>query len=76
MHYGILDVNIYGAHRVGKHGVTCYGERPIVCTMTDETKWQTILKIVGYTSKVCNALGVKIGLSHNKMPVVKHMKED
>ena len=44
MHYGMLDVNVYGAHRVGKHGVTRSGERPIVCTMTDDTKRRIILE--------------------------------
>ena len=38
------DVNVYGAHQVGKHGVTRSGERPIVCTMTDDTKRQIILE--------------------------------
>ena len=44
MHYGMSDVNVYGAHRVGKHGVTRSGERPIVCTMTDDTKRRIILE--------------------------------
>ena len=44
LHYGMSDVNVYGAHRVGKHGVTRSGERPIVCTMTDDTKRRIILE--------------------------------
>ena len=27
MHCGMLDVNMYRAHRVGKQGVACSGER-------------------------------------------------
>ena len=26
MHYDMSDVNVYGAHRVGKHGVTRFEE--------------------------------------------------
>ena len=37
-------MNVYGAHKVGKHGVTHFGKRPIICTMTDDTKRQIILK--------------------------------
>ena len=44
MHYGMSDVNAYGAHQVGKQGVIRSGERPIVCTMTDDTKWRIILE--------------------------------
>ena len=44
MHYGISDVNIYGAQKVRKHGVARSGERPIVCTMTDDTKRRIILE--------------------------------
>ena len=44
LHYGMSDVNVYGAHRVGKHGVTRFGERPIVCTMIDDTKRRIILE--------------------------------
>ena len=44
LHYGMSDVNVYGAHRVGKHGVTRSGERPIVCTMADDTKRRIILE--------------------------------
>ena len=43
-HDGMPDVNIYGAHLVGKHGVTRYGERPIVCTIADDTKEMIILE--------------------------------
>ena len=39
-YYGM---NIFGAHRVGKQGVSCSGERPTVCTMLDETKRRIIL---------------------------------
>ena len=39
MHYGMSDVNVYGAY-----GVTRSGERPIVCTMTDDTKRRIILE--------------------------------
>ena len=42
MHSSMSDVNVYGAHRVGKHGVTRSMERPIVCTMTDDTKRRII----------------------------------
>ena len=40
-YYGM---NIFGAHRVGKQGVSCSGERPTVCTMLDETKRRIILQ--------------------------------
>ena len=44
MHYGMSDVNVYGAHQVGKHGVTRSGEWPIVCGMMDDTKQRIILE--------------------------------
>ncbi|MCO5559623.1 hypothetical protein L7F22_013224 [Adiantum nelumboides] len=42
-HFGMSKVMVYGAHRVGKHGTSRSGERPIVCTMVDETKRKIIL---------------------------------
>ncbi|MCO5559841.1 hypothetical protein L7F22_013445 [Adiantum nelumboides] len=42
-HFGMSKVMVYGAHRVGKQGSSCLGERPIVCTMVDETKQKIIL---------------------------------
>ncbi|MCO5557562.1 hypothetical protein L7F22_011128 [Adiantum nelumboides] len=42
-HFGMSGVTIYGAHRVGKQGASRSGERPIVCTMVDETKRKIIL---------------------------------
>ena len=44
LHYGMLDVNVYGAHRVGKHGVARSGERLIVFIMTADTKRRIILE--------------------------------
>ena len=38
MHYSMVDVNVHGAHKVGKHNVAHSRERPIVCTMADDTK--------------------------------------
>ncbi|MCO5581281.1 hypothetical protein L7F22_035160 [Adiantum nelumboides] len=42
-HFGMSGVTVYGAHRVGKQGVSRSGERSIVCTMVDETKRKIIL---------------------------------
>ncbi|MCO5585645.1 hypothetical protein L7F22_039580 [Adiantum nelumboides] len=42
-HFGMSGVMVYGAHRVGKQGAPRSGERPIVCTMPDETKRKIIL---------------------------------
>ena len=36
MHYGMLNMNVYGAHQVGKHCVALSREMPIVCTMTND----------------------------------------
>ena len=44
MHYGMSDVNVYGAHRVGKHGVTRSRRRPIVYIMMNDTKRRIILE--------------------------------
>ncbi|MCO5547927.1 hypothetical protein L7F22_001382 [Adiantum nelumboides] len=42
-HFGMSGVTVYGAHRVGKQGAFQSGERPIVCTIVDETKRKIIL---------------------------------
>ena len=42
--YGMLDVNLYGAHQVRKHGLARLRERSIVCTMTDDKKQRIMLK--------------------------------
>ncbi|MCO5560135.1 hypothetical protein L7F22_013742 [Adiantum nelumboides] len=42
-HFVMSGVTVYGAHRVGKQGASRSGERPIVCTMVDETKRKIIL---------------------------------
>ena len=42
-HFSMSGIMVYGAHRVGKQGVARSGERPIVCTMIDETKRKIIL---------------------------------
>lgn len=42
-HFGMSGVMVYGAHRVGKQGAPRSGDRPIVCTMPDETKRKIIL---------------------------------
>ncbi|MCO5590579.1 hypothetical protein L7F22_044550 [Adiantum nelumboides] len=42
-HFGMSRVTVYGAHRVGKQGASRLGQRPIVCTMVDETKRKIIL---------------------------------
>ena len=43
-HFGMSGVMVYGAHRVGKQGALCSGERPIVCTLPDDTKRKIILE--------------------------------
>ena len=81
MHYGMSDVNVYGAHRVGKHGATRFEERPIVCTMTNDTKWRIILKnswvyLKGaqyFVSEVCNILQQN---AHRKAYEVKLKNKD
>ena len=41
--FGMSGIMVYGAHRVGKQGVSRSRERPIVCTMADEAKRKIIL---------------------------------
>ena len=40
--FGMSEITVYGAHRVGKPGAIRSGERPIVCSMADETKRKII----------------------------------
>ena len=76
MHYGMSSVNVYGHTELGNM-VLLVSEKSLLYA-----QWRMIQsevsfsKIVGYTSKVRNALWVKIVLSHNKMHVVKHMKKN
>ncbi|MCO5594279.1 hypothetical protein L7F22_048308 [Adiantum nelumboides] len=51
IHFGMSRVTVYGAHRVGKQGASRSGERPIVCTMVDETKRKIILEKQSHEEK-------------------------
>ena len=42
-HFGMSGIAVYGARRVGKQGAPCSGDRPLVCTMLDESKRSIIL---------------------------------
>ena len=43
MHFSMSGVMVYRPHRVGKQGAPRSRERPIVCTMPDESKQKIIL---------------------------------
>ena len=53
VHYGMSDVNFYSTHTVEKHGVACWGERPIVYRMADDTMSRIILENSWVSSQVC-----------------------
>ena len=73
----MVDFDVHGANRDGKHGVFHSGEGTDLCTRADDTMQRILLENSWVcTIKVCNALCMKIVLFHNIIVLAKHMREE